>query len=273
MKPFLEGNEGYWHAGNEQSAINGHDPAEREFFITYFEFSLLWAAEKMGAKRANEIESIFRAIDQELATAVQDKRIVAGTPGPALLAAPIAGDWRRFLSAQWASITSLLSVEGGGYVQPGERQDSPAMIERASRLTNSWAGRLSKPNIEYSMRGPILRAAAFLQRCLYPLLLLSMPVLLVWRRREAITQSIEQRTVFLWSFTVPLAALLAFCSAMAMVEVLGFRLIGGMSYNALGYSPLTVLCAFAFTGIVVLLSHGKRAPHRPQATTSSTGSA
>jgi len=77
--------------------------------------------------------------------------------------------------------------------------------------------------------------------------------LLIWRRREAVTQSVAQRTVFLWTFTVPLVALLAFCSAMAMVHVLGFSFIGGMSYNALGYSPLTVLCAFAFTGMVVLL--------------------
>ena len=259
MKPFLEGNEGYWHAGNEQSAMNGHDPAEREFFVTYFEFSLEWAAEKMGAKRANEMESIFRAIDEELATAVRSKKIAAGAPGPALLAAPVPGDLRRFLSALWASLSSLLSVEGGGYVVPGDRQDSPAQIERAGRLTHSWTGLLPKPNIEYSTRAPSLRATAWLQRFLYPLLLLSTPVLLIWRRREAMTQSIAQRTIFLWAITVPWAALLAFCMAMALVEVLGFRFVVGMSYNALGFSPLTVLCAFAFTGLVVFLSHEEKA--------------
>jgi len=271
MKPFLEGNEGYWHAGNEHSVINGHARSEQEFFVSYFEFALLWAAEKMGAKHANAMEDIYRAIDRELAEAVRTKRIVAGTHGPGLLAAPIPGDTRRILSALWTSFSSLLAVTGGADTVPDDLQGPGSMVDRAAHLTHSYAALLPKPNIEYSIRAPGLRASRSLQRLVYPLLFLSIPALLIWRRKDVITTDLGIPTLFLWSMAIPVAALLSFCMAMAMVEVLGFKFLAGVAYNALGYSPLTVLCAFAFTSLVVFSSHARKSTPERKSMTSSAG--
>ena len=62
------------------------------------------------------------------------------------------------------------------------------------------------------------------------------------------------RTILLWSMLIPIAGLLAFCVSMAVVDVLGFRFLAGVGYDVLGFSPLTVLCAFAFTALVVFVS-------------------
>jgi hypothetical protein len=268
MQPFLEGTEDYWHAGNEQSAMNHRDPADMEFFVSYFEFCLLWAAEKIGAKNAGEMETIFRAIDRELSAAVRDKKIVAGASGPAILAAPVAGDFRRIVSAVWVSFSSLLFVTRGGYIIPSGGQDfSPARIEAAGRLTFSWVALFPKPATEYTWRGPVLGLMKQVQRIIYPLLFLCLPVLLVWKRREALMSRPSPRTILLWSMLIPIAGLLTFCVSMATVEVLGFKFLARLGYNALGYSPLTVLCAFAFTAVVVLVSR------RPQGAIMQEGTA
>jgi hypothetical protein len=255
MQPFLEGTEGYWHAGNEHSAMNRRNPADKEFFVSYFEFCLLWAAEKIGAKDAGEMESIFRAIDRELSAAVREKKIVAGASGPAILAAPVAGDFRRIVAAVWVSFSSLLFVTRDGYAIPGGNQDfSPARIETAGRLTYSWVALFPKPATDYALRGPILGFMRRVQRMTYPLLFLSLPGLLVWKRKEALMSRPSPRTILLWSMLIPIAGLLAFCVSMAVVDVLGFRFLAGVGYDVLGFSPLTVLCAFAFTALVVFVS-------------------
>jgi hypothetical protein len=259
MKPFLEGQQGYWHAGNEHSAANGRSPADQEFFVSYFEFSLPWAAEKIGAKSAGEIEAIFRTIDRELTAAVREKKIVAGASGPAILAAPVAGDFRRIVSAAWTSFSSLLLVKGGGYAGPDGKQDSQSRLENAGRLTHSWVALSPSPAVDYSLRGPILRSIRKVQRIAYPVLFLTLPGLLIWKRRETFVCRPSPRTILLWSSLIPLAALLAFCASMAVVDVLGFKFLAGMSYNVLGFSPLTFLCAYAFTGLLVFLSRSPEA--------------
>jgi hypothetical protein len=254
MKPFLEGKEGYWYAGNEHSALNGRSPADQEFFVSYFEFSLPWAAEKMGAKTAGEIEAIFRTIDRELTAAVREKKIVAGASGPAILAASVAGDFRRIASAVWLSLSSLLAVKGGDYTGPAGKQDAQARVDSAGRLTYSWVALSPNPAADYSLRGPILRSIRKIQRVVFPVLFLILPGLLVWKRREAFVHMPSNRTILLWSIPIPIVALLAFCTSMALVHVLGFKFLAWMGYNVLGFSPLTVLCAYAFTCLLVFLS-------------------
>jgi hypothetical protein len=254
MKPFLEGKEDYWHAGNEHSAVHGRSPADMEFFVSYFEFSLLWAAEKIGAKNAGEMETIFRAIERELTTAVRERKIVAGASGPAILAAPVSGDYRRIVSALWVSFSSLLFGTRDGLVVPAGRQDSQAHLESAGRLTHSWVALSPHPASDYILRGPLLRFLRKAQRVFYPLLFLSLPGLLIWKRSEVFVLRPRPRAILLWSSVIPIAALFAFCLSMAVVEVLGFKFLAGVAYNLLGFSPLTVLCAFAFTCLTVFVS-------------------
>jgi hypothetical protein len=118
-------------------------------------------------------------------------------------------------------------------------------------LTHSYAALLPKPNIEYSIRAPGLRASRSLQRLVYPLLFLSIPALLIWRRKDVITTDLGIPTLFLWSMAIPVAALLSFCMAMAMVEVLGFKFLAGVAYNAPLLSPVWS-CS--------LLMHGNQHP-------------
>jgi hypothetical protein len=53
---------------------------------------------------------------------------------------------------------------------------------------------------------------------------------------------------------IPLSGLAAFCASMGVVEVLGFRFLHLAAYNILGFAPLSVLCACAFTGLIVSVS-------------------
>jgi hypothetical protein len=265
MKPFLEGSEGYWHAGNaEHAALNGRSPADQEFFVSSFEFSLLWAAEKMGAKRADEMETTFRAIDRELGDAIREKKIVAGASGPAILAAPIPGDFGRICSALWTSFSSLLFVRRDGYLRPEGGQSSHSQLELVGQLTHSWVEQLPHTSAQYSMRAPILSSIKTVQKFVYPMLFLSLPGLLIWKRKEAFVRCPTQRSVFLWSMLVPMAGLFAFCLSMAIVEVLGFKFLAGMGYNLLGFAPLSVLCAFAFTGLVTFIPDPLRRRSTPQ---------
>jgi len=87
----------------------------------------------------------------------------------------------------------------------------------------------------------------------YPLFFLLVPVLLIWKRKQAFTTVRSQRAVELWTTLVPVIGLAAFCFTMAVVNVLGFPFLtnpkmGG--YNVLGFSPLSVLCAYTFTVLV-----------------------
>lgn len=251
MKPFLEGKDGYWHAGNEHSAMNGHSAAEGEFFVSYFEFSLAWAAEKMGAKDAGQVEDIFRAIERELTQAVRDKKIVAGRSGPSILAAPVAGDGARLLAAFWQSLRSLLAVRLGDYAPFDGPVSSSAVMDKVAQLVHSSVKLPPKDSIQYKVRAPIVNLMMGVERVLYSPLVLVVPLLVVWKRRQAFTTAVSQHTVALWSGLVLVAGLLGFCFGMAVVEVLGFRFLAGMGYNVLGFAPLTVLCAFAFVMLLV----------------------
>jgi hypothetical protein len=260
LKPSLEAKTGYWRAGNpDHAALNGRKAEDQELFVSYFEFCLLWAAKQAGAKRAHQMEALFRAAERELTQAVRDGRIVAGASGPAILAAPVPGDFWRLVSAFWRALTPLLFVAPRGYVWPNPDAPRPtrAQAEEAGLLTQSWVGNEPLPNLKYSLRAPIVRKIILVQTAIFPLLFLAMPAMVIWRRREAFTRTPSPRGILLWSFAVPYAALGGFCMSMAVVDVLGFRFLHFNGYVVLGFSPLTVLCALAFVGLLVL---GRRSP-------------
>jgi hypothetical protein len=255
LKPFLDGRTGYWRAGNpEQAVSNGHKAEEGEVFVSYFEFCLLWAAHEAGAKRAYQAVNLFWAIEQELGQAVRDGKIEAGASGFASLAAPVPGDYRRMARAFWTALSSLVTIGTAGYVWPADNapQGSRAQIEEAGQLTQSWVRPEPLPNLRYTVREPVVRRLKQVQMVAFPLLIAAMPALVLWRRREVFTTAPSIRGILLLSFAVPVVAVLAFCAAMAVLEVTGFKFLATMGYAVLGYSPLTVLCALSFVGLLVL---------------------
>lgn len=262
LKPFLEGRSGYWRAGNaEQAEFNGRKPEEGEIFASYFEFCLYWAAKQAGAKRAYQMADLFRAIDRELAAAVREHKIEAGTSGFASLAAPLPGDYRRMVAASWQALSGVLFVGTGGYVWPPATtpQGSRAQREKAGNLTHSWVTPEPLPNLSYAIREPVVRRIKQVQTVVFPLLVCAMLVLVVWRRKQACTTAPSPGGLLLWSFSVPALALVAFCWCMALVEVTGFKFLAGVGYAVVGYSPLTVLCALVFVALLVLV---RPAPER-----------
>lgn len=270
MEPFLEEPRTYWSAGNEHSGFNGRSPADKEFFISYFEFCLEYASVAAGAKNAGEMEDMFRAIDTELGRAVRAGKIKAGHPGPALLAGYRAGDAGRILPAWWHSFFPLLTVDRHDYFWPDSASQPQARLDELSRLTHSSAAIYPRPNIYYSAREPVIRLVRQLQRAIYPLLLVAIPVLVVWRRRDIFTPAPSLRGLFAWCLLVPLTGLWAFCFGMAVVNVLGFHFLPSMGYNLLGFAPLSVVCAFSFVGLRLFtspsteaVSSGKDAPPLP----------
>ena len=254
MKPFLEEPTSYWSAGNEHAIQVGRSPADKEFFISYFEFSLEYGSVAAGAKNAGEMESMFRAIDRELGRAVRAGKIKAGHPGPALLAGYRAGDARRILASWWKSFSSLLAVNRHVYYWPDSVSQPQARLDDLSRLTHSSVAVYKRPNMHYSAREPVIRLLRQLQRGIFPLLLLAIPVLLVWRRRDIFTAVPSLPGIFAWCLLVPLAGLWAFCLGMAVVDVLGFPFLRNMGYNGLGFAPLSVVCAFSFVGLRLFTS-------------------
>jgi hypothetical protein len=254
MKPYLEEPTSYWSAGNEHSAFNGRNPADKEFFISYFEFCLENSSVQAGAKNAGEMQDMFRAIDKELGRAVRAGKIRAGHPGPALLAAYQAGDAWRIVSEWWQSFFPLLTVNRNVYLWPDSVWQPQARLDDLSRLTHSSVAIYRRPNIYYSAREPVVRLVRQLQRAIYPLLLVAIPVLLIWRRRDIFTAAPSLRGLFAWCLLVPLTGLWAFCFGMAVVNVLGFHFLPGMGYNLLGFAPLSVVCACSFVGLRLFTS-------------------
>ena len=75
-------------------SMNGRLPGTREFFVSNFEFVLWAAAFQAGARTAADSEALFARIAGELEAAIAAGKIGAGGSGPAVLAAPLPGDYR-----------------------------------------------------------------------------------------------------------------------------------------------------------------------------------
>jgi len=263
LKPFLEEPGSYWTAGNRQHAmLNGRSPSDKEFFISYFEFCLFDAVNQAGAKTADQMEAMFRNIDRELGDAIREKKIQAGIHGPAILAAPRAGDFKKILSAWWLSFSSLMKVNGPPYNWPLKLNVPQDRLDDMSRLTHSSVVLYPNSNMLYPARETVFLWIKKFQRIVFPLLFPVLFGLLVWKRKDVFTPTPSPMGFFLWTVAVPLSGLAAFCLSMAVVEVLGFRFIDPVEYklpgyNMLGFAPLSVLCACVFVGVIGSVS---RAP-------------
>jgi hypothetical protein len=261
LRPFLEGTGGYWIAGNSEHAVlNKRSPAEKEFFVSYFEFCLLWAAQQAGAKSADQMEATFRAVDHELGQAVRAGKIQAGSHGPAILAAPLPGDFRRIASGAVRSFWSLATVARDTYSWPLKMLTSQARLDDIARLTHSSVVLYPQPKAGESARENVFRGIKRVQRLAFPGLFLGLFALLGWKRKDVFTLTLSARGYFLWSLAIPLVGLAAFCVGMGVVNVLGFEILRLGGYVDLGFAPLSVLCACVFVGLVLAVSKAPTPP-------------
>ena len=256
LKPFLEEPGSYWAAGNNEHAVfNGRSSADKEFFVSYFEFCLLYAAQQAGAKTAGQMEAMFRNIDAELEEAVQAGRIEAGSHGPAILAAPRPGDFKRILSASTVSLSSLIRAGRATTNWPPATSADHARLDDLARLTHSAVVAYPQDSMHHAAREFVFRWIKRIQQVLFPAAFIALFALLTWRRKEVFTLAPSGRAFVVWSTAIPLGGLVAFCLSMAVVDVLGFKFLGlGRGYNELGFAPLSVFCACVFVGVMLFVS-------------------
>ncbi|MEO6993696.1 MAG: hypothetical protein ABI273_08705, partial [Lacunisphaera sp.] len=244
LQPILEGHGSYWVAGSEDhSLLNGYTAADREFFISNFEFALEYGASVCGATNAVEAERFFAKIDQELSSAVRAGRIHAGIHGPAILAAPVSGDIERILKGSWESYHNLVVLKFAGLGGWGEKPsgDEPE-FQKISLFVHSSLMAEPLDGIQYRARVRILGVINQICRILY---CITIPIMLV----VSIYSYVRNRAAFFSGslvVTVPLLAVVLFCFTMAVIDTLGFRFLENWSYNSMGFSPISVLSAFTF---------------------------
>ena len=252
MKDYLEGEASDPAARNpEHLGINGRPLHRREFFVSNFEFVLRQAAYEAGARRAPDAENLFRRIADELEAAIDRQEISAGSRGPALLAAPLPGDYQRILRAAWKSLSLLLLQANMGIpwkpISSGNSED----LQRMGELTQSPLAPTTLPSAAPPLDG--LRRTVFgvLKRLLGGGYVLGSVIAVVLVVGFALRRPRDPR-----DSTQAMAALLllvgmaTFCLGMGVVDTLAYPILyGGTSYNSLGYAPLSILAAY---GLVVL---------------------
>jgi len=250
LRPFLEAEGDFWAAGNGPHSIsNGRSSDDREIFASTIEFCLTHAAEKAGAKTMEQMEAMFVSIDHELGEAVRAGKIQAGGHGPSVLVAPRPGDFRRILDAWWVSFYTLVRIAHAPLSWPTQVNATQAQLDDLARLTSSSTTLYPKTGWHFSMRAYAFDWIKAAQRIVYLVLILSLFGLLVSKRREILTRDPSPQGFFLWSISVPLSGLAAFCLGMAVVEVLFFKHLFTPGHNLIGFSPLTVLCALVFVAL------------------------
>ncbi len=138
LKPILEDGGSYWVAGNDgHSKFNGYDPADKEFFVSNFEFALQFAAFHAGAKTAAEAEQLFAAISREITEAIRAGKIKAGRHGPATLAALHDGDLMKMIGRSWVSFSSLATLKRAELDWSAVSVGDPAELEKVSLFVHS----------------------------------------------------------------------------------------------------------------------------------------
>jgi hypothetical protein len=260
LRPFMEADDGdFWSASNAAHSVsNGRSPDEREIFTSTLEFCLLRSAERAGAQSASQIEDMFRAIDRELAAAVQAGLIVAGGHGPAILAGPRPGDAGRIVQAWGRGLGKLLRFEHVPMLWPTSVVASRAELDDLARLTSSSVGLYPRDSLHFASRATVFEWIKRAQRIVYPSLVLSWLILLVSRRKETFTVRPSGCGRMLWLVAIPAVGLATFSLAMAIVEVLGFKLLFTGSFNRMGFGPLSVFGSMVIVSLVSCLS--TRAP-------------
>ena len=252
LKPLMEGTASYWVAGiDDHSALNGYSQADKEFFVSNYEFALEYSAYCAGARTAAEAEHFFASIEHELTAAVRAGRIRAGMHGPAILAAPQPGDTKRIFKAWWESFRSLLVLKRAGIDWSDRSKGTAASLEQVSLFVHSSLTPENPAGIDFKLR---FRVVGCINQVLRVVYWSTIPLLLVF---STLTFT-RDRVIFFQTAvvaTIPLLAVALFCLAMAVVDTLGFSFLSWMGYNVLGYSPFSVLSASTF---VLVLAHSSR---------------
>lgn len=256
LQPYIEGTGSYWVAGiDDHSALNGYQISDKEVFVSHYEFALQYTVWLLGAKTAGDAERVFRAIDEELGAAVKAGHIQAGAHGPAILAAPVAGDFSRMLAAWWRSYYSLVTLHLAGLNWGDRSAGTPAQFEFVAYFVNSSLTPVPNGSLPYTLRLPVVRTINVILRCVY---WAALPVALL----IAVLCLVRHRALFLRGgivVAIPLVTLAMFCFAMAVVETLGFPFLAGMGYNVIGFSPLSVLAATCWALTQALFQEWRRA--------------
>ena len=138
LRPFLEGPSGDSTATHPAHLyLNERQPGTREFFVSNFEFVLRDAAFQAGARSAREAEELFDRIGHELESAIATRKIAAGGRGPALLAAPMPGDYGRILGQTLVSLSKLYTLDGMVFPEDGTSSSTVEDLQRLENLTQT----------------------------------------------------------------------------------------------------------------------------------------
>lgn len=241
-------------------ALNGRPPGTREFFVSNFEFVLREAAFQAGARTAPESEAMFARIDTELEAAIAAGKVTAGNAGPATLAAPLPGDYRRIVKQTAVSLRKLYTMDSMDWPGTGMSSGTPQDLQRIENLTEMATAPVKElkavdlPEVGGGMRVELYKLITVFEMTTYAvasLVLVAFGAATVagqWR----VPGRVEQAVAGL----VLASSVVAYSFSMAVVDVLGFPILPwGASYNSLGYTGLSVLAAF---GMVILFSWARR---------------
>ena len=256
MRGYLEGPASDDFARHPGHLIpNGRPLTAREFFVSNFQFVLQKAAFQAGAQSAPASEVMFKAIADELESAMARGQISSGRRGPSLVTPPLPGDVGLILGQTVVSLRKLYTLEGLTLPAEGVSTDSP---EDRQRLENMTFTRVAPPgNLKHldlpALRTPRRLAYGVINRLdmlMYAAgtgaVLILVAGTAVRRRRDLFP--VDEALAGL----VLIGALFTFSLAIAVFDVLGSPLLlwSPAPYNYMGNAPLSVLSAF---GIVVLI--------------------
>ena len=258
LRPYLDGPPGDEMARSvEYNALAGRPPGSREFYAT-FGWALLCAAHHAGAHDAAAAERLFGAAADELDAAIRSGDVRAGRGGWQTLAAPVDGDGRRVVRSTLRS--ALLLVSAAGTMPPAAPLSSgwPDDVKRMGDLTHATLA--PREPASPSPAGEVLRrkALALLMsglRLVYPASLAAVLGCIGWalvpRHRSPDSTHMALAGLLL------IGALVAFCLTIALYDVFSLpHLTAPGSYNRLGYTPVSVLAAYAVAAASFVFDHG-----------------
>jgi hypothetical protein len=251
LRDSLEGNASYWVAGESaHSRLNGYAPADKEFFVSNFEFCLRFAAQQAGASTAKKSEEMFQAIAGELAMAVEEKKIAAGRSGMALMTPMRLNDMPRIASSWRQCLHYLITMHYFRFSWNVRSSGTADDLKKAAVLLHSPVDGEALEGNAYEMRNTAWVCLCEIQKCLYALTLpfYGVFIILALVKRRSLT---KERMLQVLCCLVPVSALLAFTLAMAVLDVVGFPHLGAMSYVALGNGILSAGAAYALVLIYI----------------------
>ena len=193
-----------------------------------FKFTPLPAAQQAGAKTADQMEAMFRSIDAELGEAVRAGKIEAGSHGPAILAAPRPGDFKKILFG-WHPFFHRSSRQARAATNwPAATSVDHARLTIPSSLGSPIPRSFPYPqdSMHHAAREFVFRSIKRIQQVVFPAAFIALFALLTWKRKEIFTLAPSGRAFVVWSTAIPLSGLVAFCLSMAVVDVLGFKFLG-----------------------------------------------